>query len=345
MLVRGEILHKIGIASPVAGRYSLGSQPVFPVMPHRVLHLSCLVATALLFPSGTVRSDEVWPTEIVSSIRMSCLGEPGKTYRVLGSPQLSGWQQLGGPRQFGSGAPVSMTCPIGVGPRNFRYAIDTLPPGGLAPWTATGRQWVLNVQGHPLIYRFLTPTSGNVSELPGGSPTVAFTYTALRPAEDLLRLTLNLPAGVVRTIESTFLTATLGEFSSTDVLTGVTVDSATGVFADAQPPPPSPSPVLVPSSLNARTLVLRDAAVHSLANFTSASIGTETHRGITAAFTASYSTLNYQDAQVSLQVPGRSDAYHLKFTSRQTGTFTRQRALPGLPVRSDSGVFILENTP
>ena len=310
------------------------TRPVkIPFMKFRCLHDFRLCALAALVLGTAARGEDILlPIAEHRELELSCASEPGHTYQIQFSDNLIDWDFLNENRQFGGDGYQETHVPIAGSGKFFRYFIAAEPPGGLAPWSVTLRNWVLNVQGHPQILHFTSATTGTLSAGNTSSPPVTFAYSVLRTGENLLRVQLDLPEGVHRTLEMNFLSLSQGEFTSTDVADGIALESDSGVFADS---PPLASPPLAPELLQQKAAVLKGTA--STSYYKLAALPPPT--------TSTYNRTEPTKADLTLQTGNRTELYQLTFVSAQTGTYTLVRTQPSVPEFRDTGVFALADAP
>ena len=192
------------------------TRPVkIPFMKFRCLHDFRLCALAALVLGTAARGEDVLlPIAEHRELELSCASQPGHTYQIQFSDNLIDWDFLNENRQFGGDGYLDTHVPITGSGKFFRYFIAAQPPGGLAPWSVSLRNWVLNVQGHPQILHFTSPTTGTLSAGNVSSPPVTFAYSVLRTGENLLRVQMDLPEGVHRTLEMNFLSLSQGEWGA-----------------------------------------------------------------------------------------------------------------------------------
>ena len=310
------------------------TRPVkIPFMKFRCLHDFRLCALAALVLGTAARGEDILlPIAEHRELELSCASEPGHTYQIQFSDNLIDWDFLNENRQFGGDGYQDTHVPITGSGKFFRYFIAAEPPGGLAPWSVTLRNWVLNVQGHPQILHFTSATTGTLSAGNTSSPPVTFAYSVLRTGENLLRVQLDLPEGVHRTLEMNFLSLSQGEFTSTDVADGIALESDSGVFADS---PPLASPPLAPELLQQKAAVLKGTASTSYYKL----------GALPPPTTSTYNRTEPTKADLTLQTGNRTELYQLTFMTAQTGTYTLVRTQPSVPEFRDTGVFALADAP
>ena len=315
----------------------------FSTMPFKSPIAIKISAVAALVFGVVARGDETLPIAVDWELELSCASQPGHTYQIQVSDNLIDWDFLSPGREFGGDGYQDTHVPMVGEGKFFRYIIAAQPPGGLAPWSVTLRKWVLNVQGRAQVFHFDTPDAGNICDFKPGSTPVPFTYAVQRTGEDVLRLKLNLPESVQRTIDVHYLSPSQGEFTSTDVVAGITVETEAGVFAESNPAASEP---LAPLLLEQKAAVLKGTASVDYYNFdampSSTTIGSP-HVNPSTSYT--YNRTDSSKAELTLQTGNRIETYQLTFVTGQSGTYTLVRTHPTAPEFHDTGVFVLATAP
>ena len=315
----------------------------FSTMPFKSPIAIKIIAVAALVFGVVARGDETLPIAVDWELELSCASQPGHTYQIQVSDNLIDWDFLSPGREFGGDGYQDTHVPMVGEGKFFRYIIAAQPPGGLAPWSVTLRKWVLNVQGRAQVFHFDTPDAGNICDFKPGSTPVPFTYAVQRTGEDVLRLKLNLPESVQRTIDVHYLSPSQGEFTSMDVVAGITVETEAGVFAESNPAASEP---LAPLLLEQKAAVLKGTAAVDYYNFdampSSTTIGSP-HVNPSTSYT--YNRTDSSKAELTLQTGNRIETYQLTFVTGQSGTYTLVRTHPTAPEFHDTGVFVLATAP
>ncbi len=314
-----------------------------PDMVFNIPNAFHMSAVAALVFGMFARGDDLLPIAENWELELSCASQPDHTYQIQVSDNLIDWDFLGKGREFGGDGYKDTHVPMVGAGKFFRYIVAAQPPGGLAPWSVTLRKWILNVQGRSQVFDFNSATAGSICESKPGFTPVPFTYSVQRTGENVLQMKLNLPEGVERTMEVHYLSPSQGEFSSTDVVAGITVETEAGVFAESNPAASEP---LAPALLEQKAAVLKGTASVDYYNFDalpSSSIGGSPHVNPSTSFT--YNRTDSSKAELTLQTGNRIETYQLTFVTGQSGTYTLVRTHPSAPEFHDTGVFVLATVP
>lgn len=275
--------------------------------------------------------------ELNPAVAVDITGDPGKTYSLYSSSDLTNWSPVG-VRQFGVGQKLGLTDAAGAGAKFYRYVVDTQPTGGLAPWNVAGITWNLQAGQNETHYQFANASSASVQD-PGQASPQSAAYTCVRTGEDTLEIQLTLPNNILRKLTCTFLTNSIGTLTSQDQQNGSVIDSTSGIFFP--PPPPAELVAQAPAALGGETLLLQESAGPVLAGFASGKKSPTTSESLKITPAANYLATSDATATFTIADSQRSDSYQLKLLTARTGTFFRKRLLSGLPAVSHSGVFVV----